>query len=232
MDLDIYRIIKSKPALRDLFRNAPETILRQFTILDLPSYKVIIKKGEPNKYIFISCSGKLRISNEFDNGRIYEFASVKNIGFSGLLEFFAGKEIASSTVETMADTVLMRIRKDKFSQWINEDNVAFRKVVEMFANQMYPSILTTGVVFAHSGIYSLAQYMERHLEKDILKFGVGILSESRQGLADNLGLSLRTIYRLVLEMKNKNFINVTKRKISVDRDQFERLVEFLEEYDL
>ncbi len=232
MDMDIYRIIKSKPALRDLFRNAPKMILSQFTILELPAHKIIIKKGEPNRYIFISCSGRLRISNEFDNGRIYEFASVKDIGFSGLLEFFAEKEIASSMVETVSDTVLLRIRKDKFSHWLNRDNTAFRKVVAIFANQMYPSILTTGVVFAHSGIYCLAQYIERHMEKDIIKFGVSVLPNSRQELAENLGLSLRTIYRLVLEMKNRKFISVVKRKIYVNRNQFKRLVAFLEEYDI
>ncbi|NQT58306.1 MAG: Crp/Fnr family transcriptional regulator [Bacteroidetes bacterium] len=228
MKTEIEIIISSNPVLNTLFSHITEIVLRRFTIIELPPHSILIRKGEKNLFVYIKYEGKLRIINEFDNGRMYEFASVSEIGFSGLLEMFAQKEIASSTVETMEKSKFLRIRKEHFSYWLEQDSFAFRGIVRIFANQIYPSILENGVVFANTGSYSLGQYLERRLVGDIRQHGFGMLEETRQEIAQNLGVSLRTIYRLTGLFRDMGIISVIRRKITMDAQQLKHLREFLD----
>ena len=52
------------------------------------------------------------VRNEFENGFIYDFASIEPISYIGAMEVMANKNIYSSTLQTVTDSIILEM--DKF----------------------------------------------------------------------------------------------------------------------
>ncbi|MBF9018298.1 MULTISPECIES: Crp/Fnr family transcriptional regulator [unclassified Oceanispirochaeta] len=229
----IQLLIDNSLDLKSLFKNIPGHIIRHFEIVQYKKGHKVIEKGTINSYIYILYEGENRIINEFSNGRVFEFSSTirkkPHIAFSGLLEFFSDNPEATSTVITSAESTYLRISKKKFGQWLNEDFEAYKKVVQIFAKQLYPSLDRMGTMKVHSGVYLLANYLVINYKEKMPEESEIIIGETRERLSQDLGISLRTVYRLCKELKDMELIDIEKKKIRITSEGMDGLNELVEE---
>lgn len=210
--------MKSVPGFQPLFATIPKKFISQFEIAVIEPGNPIIVKGERNPYIYLLCSGKIRIINVFDNARLFSFATKDGPGFSGLLEFLSGEEFASSTVETASECLFLKMSKHIFQLWMDEDVQAFRFVVKAFAQQLYPSLNSVGALYVHPRFYLLVQHLVTNYANEAETRGEAIVSASRESLAEELGISLRTMYRLSGRLVEEGFASVRRKKIVVPKE--------------
>ncbi|OHD77769.1 MAG: hypothetical protein A3J97_17230 [Spirochaetes bacterium RIFOXYC1_FULL_54_7] len=222
------RLLAGDPWLQQFFAHASDLILRQIELAEIEAEKRIISKGEPNPYIYILYSGSLRIINEFGNGRIFSFATKEAPGFSGLLEFLSGQDIATSSVETKIPSRFIRIRKRIFAQWMDEDIHAFRLVVKTFARQLYPSLFSMGEAYVYPKYHSLVGYLVRTCEQMALSHCMARVQETREELSEVLGFSHRTMYRLCSRLVEDGYARIVKKKLCIDKAQIQLMKTYLE----
>ena len=206
----------------------PHRFLSQMEVQIVAPGTPIIQKGEKNPYIYMLCAGSIRIINVFDHNRMLSFATKESPGFSGLLEFLSGEEIATSTVETATQCSFLRIRKQIFALWMDEDIAAFRMVVRAFARQLYPSLDSFGSYYFYPKYYVLVQYLSRRYGSGAETSGEATVPASRESIAEELGFSLRTMYRLSSRLAEDGFVHVRSKKFTITRDGAVKMRKYLE----
>jgi len=226
--MTVKTIIETNEWLHGLFKNPSSSFLSKMEYLKVSSGKILIKKGESNPYIFILFVGELRVLNEYDNGRRYSYAVKSAPGFMGLLELFAQKEKATSTVMTQSESEYIRIRKNDFEKWIESDFTMYKMIAQYFAKQMYPSINQFGTFGVYSHKKNMVKYLIDQSQHTLSTLEIVRLQQTREEMAEKLGMSLRTIYRVIDGIRNERYCNLDKGKITITKKQLELMEEYLE----
>ncbi len=111
---------------------------------------------------------------------------------------------------------------------MDEDVPAFRFVIKAFARQLYPSLNSVGAVYVHPRFYLLVQHLATHYSNEAETRGEAIVSASRESLAEELGISLRTMYRLSGRLVEEGFASVRRKKIVVTKEGMRLMKAYIE----
>ncbi len=232
MEMSVKQVIETNQWLQDLFADMPRRFIAQLELITVPAGHKIITKGTENPFVYILYAGNNRVINEFNNGRVFEFSSTRSTNrsgrsLSGLLEFFSGYSIATTTIEAAEKSSYIRIRKSVLSRWLDEDSHALKKLVRIFAQQLYPSINSHGKMVVYSGYYSLVNFIYQQYGRKVQPAEVIIVKETREAICQELGMSIRTMYRLCRELVDRDMASIIKKKITISAVQMERISGFL-----
>lgn len=229
--VEIRALVESIPEIRPLFAHIPRRFMAQMELRHLPRRAKVIRRGEESSHIFIICTGSIKVLNEFENGKTFAIAFREAPGFAGLMEFLAEKTHHTATINTASETDLIRISKRVLSQWIEEDHEAYKLFVRAFANQMHYSLRTMGSAYVYPKYYVLAQYLVHKYEHLAAGNSLAVVTETREELAQILGFSLRSLYRLTQQLQNEGYCRIIKKKLHLSGTDLERMKnEILEEY--
>lgn len=222
------QIAKENIWLQPIIRNMPRRFYSRIEVCTYTDGKLLVQKGIENPYIFFLIYGQVKIQNEYFNGKVFSYAVKPAPGLVGLLEFFAEELVSTSTVRSIGETLLLRIKKPDFSSWVSNDFNAYQLCTKYFAKQMYPSIAKTGIMNAYSKKRTFVNYLVQQYEMDVKRQGEHRILQTREDLANSMGMSQRTIYRLVDELVNDGFLTISKGKLFIGRDQLRRMREYQE----
>ncbi|QEK11256.1 Crp/Fnr family transcriptional regulator [Crassaminicella thermophila] len=223
-------ILKNDSYLAKLLKNMPKDIKNRSVVKHFPSNTIMLKKDSEVKYVYIIYSGTLRVINEFANGNIYGFAYIDSTDFVGALEILAEESKTACTVEAVTDCVALRISKEDFLEWFEKDIFFSTNIAKLLAKKLYPTIYRNGAVFMNSSIHSFIAFLIRFVQKDIQEGKTALINKKRQYIADELGISLRTVHRIIKKLKEDNLLTIIKGKIYVNKNQYERLIEIVDDF--
>ncbi|SHH60023.1 Crp/Fnr family transcriptional regulator [Clostridium grantii] len=227
--MSIESFINNKPYLANLFMGMPAEIRMKCVVENFHAKTVIVKKDEEPKYIYIVYSGTLKIFNEFQNGRILETAIVNDMDFLGLIEILASKEKIAATVETVTDCIALRISKKDFLKWMESDHYLAVIVAKKMAKDFYNIAYSNGELLLNSTMYTIIAYLIKLAKEDIDKGEIVFINKKRQQIADELGISLRTVHRNVKQLKQQQLITIENAKIYINENQYKALIDKLKE---
>jgi CRP-like cAMP-binding protein len=112
---------------------------------------------------------------------------------------------------------------------MQEDIHAFRLVVRIFAQQLYPSLYNMGSAYVYPKYHTLMEHLLRSHGAEALANGTAVVPETREELSELLGLSLRTVYRLCTRLVAEKYARIVKKKIVLTASQVERMSAYLED---
>ncbi|QXM05123.1 Crp/Fnr family transcriptional regulator [Crassaminicella indica] len=226
--MSIERFIKDNTDLEKLLKNMPEDVKKRCVIKNFPAKSIMLKKDAEVKYVYIHLFGTLRVLNEFANGNIYGFAYIDSTDFVGALEILAEESQIACTVEAVTDCTALRMSKEDFLKWFEKDILFSTTIARLLAKKFYPTIYRNGAVFMHSAMDSLISFIIKFVEYDIQDKAVVLINKKRQHIADELGISLRTVHRIIKNLKENELITVEKGKIYVNKKQYEKLINMID----
>lgn len=221
----IYNRIKNEKA-KEFIKKIPKEIKYNCKLRKIEKDKIIVLKGNDIQDIYISCEGSMQVRNEFDNGFIYSFATVNPIAYIGVMEVMANKKSYSSTLQASTDCIILEIKKDDFINWINKDQELTLEVLQFVSKSMYEQSLKTGEVLAYPAICILISYLINVFESE--DEDIVLLSKTREEIGSILGFSIRTINRNLKLLKEENLISVSRKGITITKEQFYKLIDKLE----
>ena len=219
-------IIKDSPWFAPYLERLPDILKPRIELLMLDKGKIVIRKGFEHPYVYFLISGTFIIQNEYYNGRNFSYAEQFAPGFCGLLEYFSGQLLPTSTIKTGSKVTALRMNRSDFASWIENDFKVYRMFAEQFARQMYPTLANQCVINAYSKKRLFVNQIVDRFSDDIQKAGVYKIPIKRDEFAMMLGTSVRTVYRLEEELRASGMISIDKRKISVTAEQLRKLEEF------
>ena len=224
-DNSLYNEIGNKK-VKEFIRKIPKDIKENCTLRKIEKGKIVVLKEEEIKKIYIHCKGQMRVRNEFENGFIYDFASIDPISYIGVMEVMANKKMYSSTLETTTDSIILEIYKKDFINWINTDHKLTLDMLHFVSNKMYEQSVKTGEVLAYPAIGILINYLINIFENED-KDEV-VLEKKREEIASILGFSVRTVNRNLKILKEENLVFADRKGIFITKEQCKRLYKKLD----
>lgn len=226
MEKDLFsQFIKNQDAINFINR-MPDYIKEASKVRSIDKEKIVVLKENYIEKIYIHCEGEMRVRNEFENGFIYDFASIKPISYIGAMEVMATKEIYTSTLESTTKCVILEIPKELFVQWINNDHQLALEVLHFVSRSMYDQSLKTGEVLAYPAICILINYLISVFESE--NKNEIFIDKTREEIASILGFSVRTINRNLKVLKDENLVKVTRKGILITDKQCKELYKKLD----
>lgn len=199
----------------------PENIRQHTTKRTFQPGDVVVRKGEKADHVYILTAGKLRVSNEFESGQRYTFASLEVPDIIGDLEVLAEQEHFAATNEAITECQVLSLTADTFLHWMKTDNDFAVAVAKLLAAKMYPTSNEAGRVKFQPSQERFEEYLAKRLgdiETDLF-----ILHTSRQQIADDIGTSVKTVNRCVTKMRDDGDLALLHGKITLNREQQARL---------
>ena len=124
----------------------PDTIRQQTIRRTFQPGEIVVRKGDKADHVYLLMAGKLRVSNEFESGQRYTFASLEVPDLMGDLEVLAGQEQFAATNEAITECQVLSMSAETFMHWMRVDNDFAVAVAQLLASKMYPTSNEAGRV--------------------------------------------------------------------------------------
>lgn len=206
----------------------PSEILNRCSVERFDKDEIIIRKDEEIEEIHLICSGKVKMINEFENGVVYAFGELSPINFIGDIEVLAGEDNAAATIRVVDGCTTVSIDRDDFEEWISSDKTLLTMIAKRYAKRMWMQSRKKGEHIVLSGMNRVIMAITTgYKREDDDEYPVKV-DKKRQELADEVGMSLKTINRSINKLKEDDLISVIKGKIYISGLQYSRLIEQLQ----
>lgn len=221
--MTLSEILEKNTKVQNLISGMPVEIQTRLIVKKISSGIRLVQKDEILENIYLFCSGRMVVINEFENGHLFRFSEVGSLNFIGEVEFLANEERAACTVESLTECELLQISREDFKKWFHVDANLSRFLAESVACKLYPTSYRNGEVVFYPGIYQMSVFVVRAYEK-----GRTTIFESRQGIAEKSGISIRTVNRSIKALKEQGLIDVQGGRIQLSSSQYKKLKEYTE----
>jgi CRP/FNR family cyclic AMP-dependent transcriptional regulator len=195
----------------------------------LPRMSALLMQDALIEYVYLICSGRLLVEYLRENGMIYDFQEVDVGDFVGEMEIIRSERSSQYTVRAIADCEILRIPCDSFIEWINTDHKMALHLLKAITCKWSGMAYVLSEYTYYDAVYKVAVYILNNLSAENNSKKEFILKSTRQTIADQLGLNVRTINRAVKNLAMNGCIALQHGKITVTNDCFRRLVDFVEE---
>lgn len=217
---NLFKNINNKK-IKELIDRMPNEIKKNCKVKKFDKGQIVVLKEDNIKFMYLHLEGQMKVRNEFENGFVYDFASIEPIAYIGAIEIMASKELYSSTLQATTDSIILEMNKNDFVNWIKKDQELTLDVLCFVSNSMYNQSLKTGEVLAYPALCILINYLINVFEsenKDEI-----IIKKTREEIGSILGFSVRTINRNLKILKEENLVTVNRKGIFITKEQCKKL---------
>lgn len=219
------------PALKEYTKNMPEDIRSRCTVRTHAAGSIIHQKNMELGYFGIVAKGENRVINEFENGNVFMIERNEPIDFIGEVTILAGKPRTSVTIETTTESTIIYISRKDFEDWIAKDIYFLRLVSAKVAFKLYRSSYNRGARLFYPPHYLLLHYLLQYADRHrILEKGQITLPLTRQELFEEIGVTVKTINRTVTRLKSDGLLGVSKGKLTLTLEQYEKAAAYVKNY--
>ena len=214
-------VLQQNSAVDALFRQCEYEALEQCQMKNLKSGTILAHKYEPIAWCYFMISGECSAYNEFENGRHYMISHFGRGIMVGEMEAIAGVEHYLHAVYIEKNGTAIAIPREVHARWMKRYPAFSRSAAERLANMLCTQSWTGGetkILRANELVGRFLMRLYRAEDKAAL-----IVSDTRERLSDKLGISVRTLNRVVASFDQKGWIQLRKGKITLDAVQYKRL---------
>lgn len=184
--------------------------------------EVLLRAQEEATYIYLLLAGRVSGVDEMESGSVYAFAHFTAPAIFGEYEVFSDCPVYRGTLVCAGDCVLASLPRSTYLEWVRGDvDALFSRTCQM-VRQLVDQTGTERSYLFLSGVERMSIYLCRAWEKSG-ENGLLHLNVARQQMADETGLSIKTVQRALLRFRKENLISCQGRAIKVNEKQYQGL---------
>ena len=208
------------------FRSAPLWLMEMFQVEELKSGDVFIREGDPADTIFFVGRGTIEATDYRVLGTLYDYMRFDKLYAFGGMEFIMELDTYKTTLRAVTDCTIVKLPRAQFEQWMCSDIQALRYEAKLVGEYLNTEARHNRVLLFLEGADRLALLLIGRYEQYSAS-GVLQLRESRQRLANESGLCVKSVNRGIQKFLDEGLIAKEGTKITVSRAQYEALRDFL-----
>ena len=217
---EVKEFVKKYPAIHSWLHNIQGDILLPCRLVHYARGKSLFRRGDEVKKVYLICAGEVIITNSSLKGTEMCVVGVPEGASVGEMEAMLGVPELVYSAKTLTDSSLLEIPLWAFKRWISTDLQACRQLATELARKLHTS--SVAAVHYHS-LPALTRF-----KIYLVDCGEGKIQDTREKLAEICGVSVRTINRVIVELKNENLLHLEKGKLILEEEQIKRIAESLE----
>lgn len=215
------QLLKGKKFLERVFYYIPEKIEKRLIVKKLPKGSILYSKGVEIEFVTAIVSGKVEVVRELQNGMVYSDLEYTKPNIIGDLEALSRNLKAASTVRTSTDCNVIMIPLEDFYEWYDSDCNLARAIGEMNAFKLWEQSNSKGDFLLLDNYHRFLVFLEnlyKATEEEEIR-----VKKSQVQLAKELAVSVRTIARLVKQMKDEAYMDYDHKIIHVTKHHYDRI---------
>ena len=229
--MTLEELIQTYPDVETYFKYMPEELKTRYTIRKFPPGTIIHQKDYLLDYFGIVVSGDHRVINEFENGNIFMIEKNEAIDFIGEVAILAEKATTSVSIETLTECVVFMISRADFEMWISQDIHLLRLVAHKIAYKLYRSSYNRGAKLFYPPTFLFLDYLLKYATNHHIEAsGEIVLRKTREGIREELGMTVKTINRTITKLKKDGLIDTRKGKVVMSLEQYKLAQEKISSY--
>ena len=219
---------RNRNSLKLIFRTAPLWLMDLFQSEVMEAGITFIRENEPADTIFFVARGRVKATDYRVSGIAYDFMKPMNLIALGGMEVILGQDTYQTTLQTETECIVTKLPRAQYEKWIYSDTEAFRTEARLTCASLLEEERRNRLYLFLEGADRLAvlfaDWFEKYSKNEQL-----CINESRQNLADETGLCLKSISRAIKKFQAEQLIVKKGNQIYIDREQYERLKQTVDE---
>ena len=210
------------------FRTAPLWLMDLFQSEVMEAGTIFIRENEPADTIFFVAKGRVKATDYRVSGIAYDFMKPMNLIALGGMEVILGQGTYRTTLQTETECIVAKLPRAQYEKWVYSDTEAFCMEARLTCVSLLEEVRRNRLYLFLEGADRLAvlftDWFEKYNKNDIL-----LINESRQNMADETGLCLKSISRAIKKFQEDQLIMKKGNQICIDRRQYEGLKRTVED---
>ena len=217
------RTLDCYPVIKDFFSTCPPLIRNYLTLCPIPAGQLIIDTGAPCNTVYILISGRLQAIEENAGEIPYSFFDMVPFDIVGDYELFSEDTESFATIQAQEPSICLTLPASFYLQWIRVDSAALFFRVRLLMKQLSLQLNSSRRFLMMSYEQRCAYIICMEARKVAQTDGTCVIRLNREFLATRIGCSLRTVHRLVKELADQNYLQLTGGKILLTAGQLEAM---------
>lgn len=211
------------------FRNAPLWIMDLLQSEELEPGTIFIRENEPADTIFFIGRGRAKATDYRISGIAFDFKKSRELIALGGMEVIMQLENYQTTWETETACTVAKLPRAQYEKWIYTDTDIFRLETKMTCESLLEESRRNRLYLFLQGADRLALLLVEWFEKNS-RNGQLCINESRQNMADETGLCLKSVSRGIKKFAGEGLITKKGNQILIDEKQYEGLKRTISNY--
>jgi CRP/FNR family cyclic AMP-dependent transcriptional regulator len=195
---------------------------KSIRMISLRAGDTLVRMQDTADKVYLLLSGTVTVQNEHANGTVYAFATFPAPSLFGEFEAFAGSMYYRGTLICQTDCRFAAMNREDYLAWMRSDAESlFFRMRDITQKLTHQARNERRFLFL-SGPQRLAAFLcdaYARLQKD----GMATLALTHQQLADEVGVSVKTVQRALKALKEQALVTVHGRKLILDDNQYAHL---------
>lgn len=209
----IERIIQGHGWLKEMFDELPEQVQNCWEVRYFHPGETVCDQGGDMVYVYILIAGELAVERKLSDGKMFRLAMLLPGDVIGDIEISLGMPFINQ-VETTRESTLLAIDKQRFKKWVINSPAFLRRLNDQLANKLFQQ----GRKTLENSFYSmqqklLAYFYEALRHADFQKKPVYELIATREEIARQLGVAVRSVNRIMKILKDEKLFVVKKGRL-------------------
>lgn len=204
------------------FRSAPLWLMNLLQSEELPPGTTFIRENEPADTIFFIGKGRAKATDYRISGIAYDFLKSRNLNALGGMEVIMELDCYQTTWQTETNCTVVKLPRAQYEKWLYSDMRIFRLEAKLTCESLLEEERRNRLYLFLQGSERLELLLIDCFEK-FSKNGQLCIAQSRQSLADETGLCLKSMSRAVKKLADEELLTKKGNQILVSQQQYERL---------
>lgn len=208
----------------------PEYIKNNYFVKTYKRDAIISQKYDSINNLGIIITGVTRVINEFENGRTFLVETNLPIDFIGEVAILSRKKDSSVTIIATESCTVLYIPRDLAEKWIFSNFDILKTISSKVAFKLYRSSLNKGDNIIYSNNFVIANYIFTEARRENITTNKLVkINKTREIISEETGINVKTLNRLIGKLKEDGYIQIDRGKIIIDRVNYLKLNDFIEE---
>ncbi len=172
----------------------------------------IFHEGEHTHFYFQLIEGKVKMYNTNYDGKEFTQSEFTNGDSFGEPLLFIDEPYPSTAV-AVEDSIILKIKKEKFIELLDEYPPLQKKLIALFARRIYNKSITAREIINNSPEARIMGFLHSYKKNRNLGEEPLEIPYTRQEIANFTGLRVETVIRTLRKMKEEKKVNIINRKL-------------------
>ncbi|MCZ8517192.1 Crp/Fnr family transcriptional regulator [Paenibacillus filicis] len=209
----INKLMNKHHWLHDMLSQMPPDLFNQWDIRNYKPHDMVCEQGRMSEYFYIVIEGEFKVQHTLDDGHLVIMAYLYPGELISDIEIALGQAYVCSVIATTKG-VALALKADVYRKWIARDNHFLILLNAQLSNKLYGASQKTIDQMSMSIRHRLIRYFYKKLEHfDFNEHIACITPFSREDIASEWGVTVRSINRILKDLKDRRVIFVKKNQI-------------------
>ena len=213
---------EKKRQLEEYFITAPVWLMDSFKIEQMDAGYVFVRENAKVDKVYIIVKGQIKATDYRVFGIAYDFMKFDGTYAMGGMEALMELNYYKTTLETVTPCTMITIPFDKYKRWLETDVKALAREAKIVTSYLNEEARQGRLFLFLEGSQRIVFLLLKYYETSNVD-GVYETSFTRQSLAEESGLCVKTINRALRKLEEDGLVGKRGNRITINKEQYSKM---------